>query len=284
MSYSIHFFALDAASVAQLFESTRKTLLSRVEERLQGENRFDDEEIQSTVTKAAAICGGDIPSDCDEGYFDALCWLTEVVGEKIIIGSFLGFRHLQFLGAVGIWPRLLRSRPCFVVPATREAPPQVGFLGSDDIVALAPSILDELPATDSVEVSYATTGVPGSTGVTCGRQTGPAGGTYVSLRASSRLTKSADGMDLWQFGLSADLGRGSWPNASGEMAPPGYFHRLAVGWMQCLRPARPRADDSAICSGHRQPRSDGQFGRGRIPVQLSSGRQTHGSDGKDLVR
>lgn len=155
MSHSIHFFAVDVASIAQQFAISRNTLLSRVEDRLRGDDRFDEEEIQNTLAKAAAICGGDIPSDCEEGYFDALCWLAEVVGEKITIGSFLGFRRIQFLEAVGIWPWLLRSRPCFLVPARREAPPQVGFLGSDDIVAVAPSILDDLPATDSVEVSYA---------------------------------------------------------------------------------------------------------------------------------
>ena len=163
MSYAIYFFAMDAESVASQFRSARDELLQRVESHIREQNEADDErhynegQIRRTLAKAEAICERKLPEECAPEFFDALCWLAEVVGEKITIGSFLGFRHMQFLDEVGIWPWLLRSKPPFMVPVCKHAPPQVGFLSTDDIAKFALPAFAKLPAPRAhpTEVNYA---------------------------------------------------------------------------------------------------------------------------------
>ena len=155
MSYSVYFFALDAKCVANQFVATPKALLNRMEQSIRDQRRFSEDDIQSTVAKAGAVCLGEIPKNCDAEYFHALCWLAEVAGEKITIGSFLGFRHGQFLRDIGVWPLFLRSGAPFAVPLCAEPPPQVGFMDAAAIGWFAITGFDRLPTSNCAEVNYA---------------------------------------------------------------------------------------------------------------------------------
>lgn len=155
MHYSIQFFGLDAKTIGTQFASTPTLFAQQVEQRLRDENQFSEEDIQDVMTKVTAICGGQLPKKCDAEYMDAFCWLMEDVAEKITIGSFVGFRHLQFLDDTGIWPWLLRSPPPFAVPVCENPPPQVGFISADEMERLAMSGTSQLPPADCEEVNYA---------------------------------------------------------------------------------------------------------------------------------
>jgi hypothetical protein len=83
-----------------------------------------------------------------------LCWLAEVLGEKINIPSFNDFKA-WFLDDIGIWPWLLRSPSPFAVPVCSDPPPQVGFLSVDDMQRLALPGFNQLPPAGYPEVDYA---------------------------------------------------------------------------------------------------------------------------------
>src|SRR5262245_19827140 len=105
--FSVYFFAIDTPRVVREFATGRDALLEHVEQRIRDQQQFADEDVLSTVAKAGEICRGQLPADCDAEYFHALCWLAEVVGEKVTLGVFLRFRRLQFLKDVGAWIWLL---------------------------------------------------------------------------------------------------------------------------------------------------------------------------------
>jgi hypothetical protein len=162
MSYSVYFFGIDSARVAREFAVAGGDLLKRVEQHLRDQQRFDDEEIRSTSAKAARIIEGKIPPESDavddddyHEYFDALCWIAAVVGERINVPSFNDFRRLHFLKDIGAWVWLMQSRPIFAVPACREPPPQVGFLSASDIRTFALPRFPNLPPAGYAEAAYA---------------------------------------------------------------------------------------------------------------------------------
>lgn len=154
MSYSVYFFGLDAKEIAAQFVAAPRPIISRVEELIRGKRHFSEEDVQSTVSKAAAICENRLPESCDVEYFHALCWLAEAVGEKISISSLLGFRHIQFLEDTGIWLWLMRSRPSFSVPVCNHHPPQVGFINAEDMERFAIPGISRLAPADRVETNY----------------------------------------------------------------------------------------------------------------------------------
>ena len=154
MGYSLQFFALDAESIANQIRTEPEALLDRMARQVREKDAFDEEELQTALARAAAICEGRLPDDCDPDYFRALCWLMEVVSEEVRIGSFVDF-HWWFIEEAGIWPWLLRSRPPFPVPVCSDPSQQVGFLSVEDIERFALPAFDQLPPTDTSEVSYA---------------------------------------------------------------------------------------------------------------------------------
>ncbi len=155
MKYSVHFFGIAGRNVADQFRIAAQVILNRMEQQIRSAQRFDEEEIRNTLAKAATIGAGQLPDDCDAGYFDAVCWLADVTGERINIGSFIGFKSLSFLTDAGIWPLLLQSRPEFSVPVCSDPPPQIGFLGNEDIQHIAIPSIAQLPSAQSAEAAYA---------------------------------------------------------------------------------------------------------------------------------
>jgi hypothetical protein len=106
MSYSVYFFAMNSALVVHRFQSESEQVICATDARIRREGRFSDEDVRSTVAKARAICSGSLSANCDAEYFHALCWLAEVVSEKITIPSYLAFRRISYLTDIGIWPLL----------------------------------------------------------------------------------------------------------------------------------------------------------------------------------
>lgn len=155
MSYSIYFFGIDSARVAREFAVAGPDLLRRVEQHIRGQQRFDDEEVRSTTDKAAKIIHGKLPRNRDCEYFDALCWIAQVVGEGINVTSFHDFRRLQFLKDVGGWAWLTQSPPNFPVPVCHEPPPQVGFISAVDMKRVALPGFQHLPTAAYAEARYA---------------------------------------------------------------------------------------------------------------------------------
>jgi hypothetical protein len=153
--HSINFFGINTTTFVTQLSVAPGDLLGRVEARLRADKRVGEDGIRRTLKRVADISRNELPEDCDVNYFDALCWLLEVAGEKITIGSFEGFRRIAYLKEVGIWPWLLRSKPRFPVPVCPHPPPEVGFLPFEDIGRIALPGFERLPSTDSADVRYA---------------------------------------------------------------------------------------------------------------------------------
>lgn len=150
MRYSIYFFALDSKDfVNQLAEP--KVLLDRVAEQIRKQKGFDEQHVQDMVQFANCVGSGNFPEDCHTGYFDALCWLAEVAGEKVEIPEFVLFRGLSYLDDIGIWPMFRKSKPPFAVPVCSDPPPEVGFLGLSDMESTVLSEFNELPECEDPE-------------------------------------------------------------------------------------------------------------------------------------
>ena len=152
--YAVHFFELNANSVANRLRDSTELLVSNVREKIRLEGRFSEEDIESTVAKVSTICCGDLPVECDTEYFHALCWLSEVLGDKVNIGPFYCFKRANFLTETGIWPFLASSHP-FSIPRSIENPPQAGFLTAKDMELIALPGLYALPPSDLYEANDA---------------------------------------------------------------------------------------------------------------------------------
>ncbi|MES2792230.1 MAG: hypothetical protein V4719_21615 [Planctomycetota bacterium] len=155
MSYSVHFFGIDAQQLTDKFGASHQPLVELVAQRIRQARRFSKKDVLSTVSKVAAICEARLPADCDAEYFHALCWLAEVVGEKIAIPSFVAFRHIHFLNDTGVWQWLSRSEAPFSLPRCEDPPPTVGYINTDDMEQWAVPGLIQLPAADIPESRYA---------------------------------------------------------------------------------------------------------------------------------
>lgn len=153
MRCSLYFFALRADDFsAQMREP--KLLLGRVADRIR-QKGFDEAYAQKMVEFATSICTGNLPADSDTGYFDALCWLAEVAGEKIEIPGFILFRGLDYFCDIGIWPWFQKLKPPFVVPVCSEPPPEVGFLYCSAIEQDILAKVGDLPAPADPEAANA---------------------------------------------------------------------------------------------------------------------------------
>ena len=156
MRHSVYFFALNSVSVADQFAEPA-TLLERMEERIRKANQFSDTEIADSIRLARQICEGRRPSDCEPGYFNALCWLLEMASEKVDIPGFVLFRGLSYLDSIGIWPWFQAESPPFPVPVCSAPPPEVGFLTCSRIASTVLPGIEQLPECSDQEEDAART-------------------------------------------------------------------------------------------------------------------------------
>jgi hypothetical protein len=96
-----------------------------------------------------------LPDDCNIEYFDALCWLAEVGGEKIQVPEFAYFRGLRYLDDTGVWPWFQISPPPFPVPVCPDPFPEIGFLRGSDIEQQVLSSAGSLPKCQDAEATNA---------------------------------------------------------------------------------------------------------------------------------
>lgn len=154
MSYSIFFFALNAQQVAERFRSESAALGESLAQQLRARGVCNQEEIDETLARAAALCEGKLSENCDGEDFQVLCWLAGIVAEPIAIGSYID-AHWTFLHETDVWPLLARSHPPFPVPVCSSPPPKVGFLSAQDAERYCLPAIERLPASDTPDVMYA---------------------------------------------------------------------------------------------------------------------------------
>jgi hypothetical protein len=153
MGCSVYFYAMNANQVAEQFRGQPDVLVNRMKQLLR-DGGSDEEEIEECVEQAIAICGGELPDDCEMEYFFTFRWLIEGVSEEIEIGSFREFRSWFNFEEIAIWPWMTRTKPPFPVPVSDEPGAEVGFLSVEDIEQFALPAFKDLPPTDSPDVAY----------------------------------------------------------------------------------------------------------------------------------
>lgn len=156
MRYSVYFFAINGLQVAAQFAQPEE-LLNQMMDRIRQTDQFSEKEVQESYELARQICAGQLPNDCEPGYFNALCWLCEVVGEKIDIPGFTLLRNASYIDDIGIWRWFRDTRPPFAVPTVSEPPPAVGFLRCSDIKSIVLPGLPELEECPDSECESART-------------------------------------------------------------------------------------------------------------------------------
>lgn len=156
MRYSVYFFAINAPAVAAR-SAQPATLLDQMVGRIRATCQFSDNEIKDSLELARRICSGQLPTDCEPGCFNALCWLLEVAGEKIEIPGFVLFRSQSYLDDIGIWPWFQIEAPPFPIPTCSDSPPETGFLSCSHIESIVLPAIDELPECSDHEADSART-------------------------------------------------------------------------------------------------------------------------------
>ena len=148
---------MNAEKVAAQFSEPR-SLLEHMADRIKEANEFVEGEIQESMVLARQICAGNLPDDCEGGYFNALCWLCEVASEKVDIPGFSLLRSHGYIDDIGIWHWFQNQLPPFEIPTCSDPPPKVGFLASSDIGSIVlPALAEESDECSDKEAEIART-------------------------------------------------------------------------------------------------------------------------------
>ncbi len=133
MRYSIHFFGMDAAAVAQRLRHEPDAIAEAVVARMTAAGAPTEQDLVYSRQFAKNICAGTFSAEDTADEINTLCWMCEDLAEKIDIPEFNLFRSLDYLEDIGVWPLFQLEKPPFPVPGSREALPQVGYLSRSAI-------------------------------------------------------------------------------------------------------------------------------------------------------
>lgn len=92
------------------------------------------------------ICTGNFSEEDAADEINTLCWICELVGEKIDIPNFNMFRSVNYLDDIGIWPLFQREKPPFPVPICAHSLPEVGYMSLEAIEEQTETEFGALPA------------------------------------------------------------------------------------------------------------------------------------------
>ena len=133
MRYSIHFFAMDAAAVADRLRHKPDAIAEAVVARMADEGDPTEQDLVYSRQFAKNICTGSFSAEDTADEINTLCWMCEALSEKIDIPEFNLFRSIDYLEDIGVWPLFKVEKPPFPVPGSPEALPQVGYLSRSAI-------------------------------------------------------------------------------------------------------------------------------------------------------
>ncbi|MCA9111045.1 MAG: hypothetical protein KDA52_13925 [Planctomycetaceae bacterium] len=133
MHYSIYYFAVDSETISQRLKQQAEEIASEVVERMKAHPDFSPQREKVCHDLAKNICLGHLGTDEPHEEINILCWICEIVGEKIDMPPFNLFNRLAYLDDVGIWPLFQSDTPPFPVPICEEGLPEVSYMNHTSI-------------------------------------------------------------------------------------------------------------------------------------------------------
>ncbi|WP_339910047.1 DUF7691 family protein [Symmachiella dynata] len=155
MRYSIHFFAMDAAAVAERLRHEPDAIAEAVVARISAEGDPTEQDLVYSRQFAKNICTESFSDEDTAEELNTLCWMCEVLSEKIDIPEFNLFRSIDYLEDIGVWPLFQAERPPFPVPGSSKEFPQVGYLSRPAIEQYVADEFASLPPCNDPEADDA---------------------------------------------------------------------------------------------------------------------------------
>lgn len=143
MQYTVSFFVVSAKEAAHQMSHSTSEVLEKARCFLDEWCKVP-EAIDPIMEAAERICQGNIPTNAEQPYFDALFTLLSVLGEHIVLGSFQ-FNNIPYINDVGIWPWTQYESPPFPLPRSEEPLPEYGFLSCERMKSVVLPGLERLP-------------------------------------------------------------------------------------------------------------------------------------------